>query len=303
MTATTERFGLGRKFVLALACSALAACSSSTNTPDSSSGGAPAGTGGSTSSGAGGVTGVGGSISGEGGASTGAGGAPSGAGGAALGTGGAGTGGATATACAGVFCDGFEEGTTLGAAWTVDKSVAANVVEVVSNKAHTGTNSVHMTFTTAQGATFITEKMGFPATMNSYWGRVWLFIMTPTDTGHDVYIEGSTGVNTTNTGVRPLNTQGGNISINVAPPDNGANTTMALPRGAWTCFEWQVAATGANGNVTLYMGGTLLATATNKPIPNLIEQRVGYERYATGATVGEMWIDDYAIGAARIPCN
>ena len=99
----------------------------------------------------------------------------------------AGNGGANS--CAGVFCDGFEGGTKLAADWSVDNTVMANVVEVVSTKAHTGTNSVHMKFTSSAGQTFIVEKKGFPAPMNSLWGRVWLYVMTPSDGGHDVYIE------------------------------------------------------------------------------------------------------------------
>ena len=324
---TTTTLGFGPRFLAGLACYLMLACapavSTSTATGGSSPGTGGSGTGGATGSGGG--TGSGGTAAGSGGAGTG--GAPAGTGG--RGTGGAATGGATTGgtgggagggraaggagggtaaggsngACSGVFCDGFEGSTMLGAAWTVDNAVAANVVEVVSTMAHTGTNSVHMRFATTAGATFIHETMGFPAPMNSLWGRVWLNVMTPMNTGHDVYIEASTGVNPTNTGVRALNTQGGNMAINVAPPDQGPTVAMPLPRGIWTCFEWHIAATGANGIVTLYMNGTMLATSPSYPIPALVYQRVGYEHYAADTTTGDMWIDDYAVGTARIPCN
>lgn len=93
------------------------------------------------------------------------------------------------------------------------------------------------------------------------------------------------------------------MTINVAPPDSGPSTNMALPRGKWTCFEWQIAqpSTG-KGNVILFRDGKQLAADMNTQIPTLVFQRVGYERYASG-TAGEMWIDDYAIGTQRLTCN
>jgi hypothetical protein len=185
----------------------------------------------------------------------------------------------------------------------VDNSVAANVVEVVSTMAHTGKNSVHMKFTTANGATFIHETMGFPIT-TALWGRVWLYIMNdPTSNGHDVYIEGSAGgANVMNNGVRPLNTQGGKMSINVDPGlngEDGASSTMTLPRGAWTCFEWEITSVPS---VTLYMGGMQLATLAKTKAAALIDMRVGYEHYNADKAAGDMWIDDYAVGTTRQNC-
>jgi hypothetical protein len=197
----------------------------------------------------------------------------------------------------------------LSANWKIDNSVTTNVVEVVTNKAHTGSNSVHMSFGTASFATFIDETMGFPNT--GYWGRVWYFVMDSGGGGHQVYIEGSTGMNLMNNGVRPLNTQGGNIAVNVDPGvggkgESGGTSAVKMPEGVWTCFEWQVTDTGGTGNVSLYMNGGAMpvpgTTATGVPIPALIEERIGYERYNAG-TAGDIWIDDYAIGTARIGCD
>jgi hypothetical protein len=77
----------------------------------------------------------------------------------------------------------------------------------------------------------------------------------------------------------------------------------------WTCVEWHVVGTATKNSVNLYMNGTEVpgtaasATATAAfSVATLIKQRIGYERYAAGAA-GDMWIDDYAIGAARIPCQ
>jgi hypothetical protein len=331
-----------------LACCALVACGGSTGTPSSTGGAPGSGTGGATATGGstgfgGATTGTGGSFTGTGGSFTGTGGFGTGGifgtGGVTTGTGGFGTGGfgtggsgtggsglggsgavgsggsaggATggggSGACNAVFCDDFDASTTLGAAWTADKGVAANVVEVVSTMAHSLPNSVHMHFTTASGATFIHESMGFPAPMNTVWGRVWFYVMNdPTSNGHDVYIEAA-DVLATNTGVRPLNTQGGKMAINVDPGlnggEDGATSTMAIPRGVWTCFEWSIIApTTGSGSVTLYMGGTQLATLAKTKVPALMYQRVGYEHYGADSAAGDMWIDDYAVGTTRINCN
>jgi len=183
------------------------------------------------------------------------------------------------------------------------------MVEVVSTKAHSGTSSVHMKFATAAGNTLIKTTKGFPAPMNSLWGRVWLFLMTADgSSGHDVYIETSDGTDLRSRGVRPLNTIGGNMTINVSPgiaAEDGNSSNMKMPKGAWTCFEWQIAANGTTGtgSVTLYMGGTQIAKVPNTKMEPFAIQRVGYEHYAADPTAGEMWIDDFAIGSSRINCN
>jgi hypothetical protein len=213
-----------------------------------------------------------------------------------------------------VFSDDFEASTMLGSAWTTDNTLGATVKVVNTytttpgpTMAHSGTNSVQISFTTGTGYAMIVEKMGFPATAG-YWGRVWLYVETPaSDMGHDVYIEGSTGMNLGNNGVRPLNTDHGDMEINIDPATGGGeasqSTNTAITRGAWTCFEWQISATGGTGDVVLYIAGATTASATvkNQTIPALTEQRVGYERYGAG-TAGNLWIDDYAIGTSRLGC-
>ncbi|MGD0679189.1 MAG: hypothetical protein ABSC94_27640 [Polyangiaceae bacterium] len=188
--------------------------------------------------------------------------------------------------------------------------MAANTVTVVTDKAHSGTNSVHMSFVTGAAATFIHETKGFPIT-TSLWGRVWLYVMT-TPGAHEIYIETSTGVMTSNNGVRELNTYNGpDMRTNVDPVGAGeANgiSTVALPQGVWTCFEWSVGLTGTMGSISLYMNGTevpgtalTFPSTGNVAIPSLVEQRVGYERYNSGPA-SDVWIDDYAIGTSQLGC-
>lgn len=275
----------------------------------SGSGGAPVpGTGGVTT--ATGGSGIGGKTS----IDVGSGGSPGDAGsGGTTPTGGAGPGSVAGCPSGSVFCDDFEAVTTLGGAWTMDNTLAATIKVVNTytttpgpTAAHSGKNSVQISFGTGNGYAMIVEKMGFPAP-TGYWGRVWLFIETPAgDTGHDVYIEGSTAMDLQNHGARPLNTQKGLITINIDPVGNaeaGANSTTPIPRGAWTCFEWQISATGGTGNIVTYVGGatTPIVSLNGKAIEALVEQRVGYERYNAG-TAGNLWIDDYAIGSKRLGC-
>jgi hypothetical protein len=338
--------GLGRTIDTGLLCIALVACSRTAASPDpdagsvaqsgSSSGGAGTMTqrGSSSSSGGNvGASGGGGSSSGgasssssggngggviTGGSSGSSGGmtmddaGASGEGGAADGAGGSGDaasghGGAGCPAAA-VFCDGFESGTTLGSAWTIDNSVAANTVTIVSTKSHSGSNSVHLTFTPAVGTTFIDEKMGVTA-KGTVWGRVWMYPNTEADNGigpdpHVVYIEAEPAgfMGHSATGVRPLNTQSGQIAINVDPPDTGPSANMVLPRGAWHCFEWEISGIGGIGSVALYMDGTSLATDTGTAIAAIGEMRIGYEHYNAGTTTGDLYLD-YAIGPTRLGCN
>jgi hypothetical protein len=205
----------------------------------------------------------------------------------------------------------------LGSAWTTDNTLGATV-KVVNTfttmpgpaMAHSGTNAVQIGFTTGSGYAMIAEKMGFPAAMG-YWARVWYYIETPTtDNGHCVMIEGSNGTNLGNNGARVLNTQGGMMTLNIDYPPSNAETSAnimpgAVPRGAWTCFEWNITST----KMTIYVGGAMTASGTlNVPaaagtfVTGLTEQRVGYERYNAG-TAGNVWLDDYAIGTSRIGCN
>ena len=337
----TRPWHSGRVLALGVALALGAACSSSKDTggaagtsggPGTGTGGEPgggapgsggstgsgAGTGGSGNLGSGGATSTGGAVGGGavGGGQTGG----SGSGGsvAAGGSSGSASGGAAGCPAGATFCDDFEASATLvGTTWTVDNTLGATVRIVNTftttpgpTMAHSGKNAVQISFAGGTGYAMIVDKMGFPdppAAMG-YWGRVWLFIQTPAgDNGHDVYIEGSTGMNLPNNGVRPLNTQGGDMSINIDPVGTGeasANTTMPIPRGAWTCFEWQISVTGGTGNVVLYAGGSATPTASlnARPIGALIEQRVGYERYNAG-TPGNLWLDDFAIGSTRLGCN
>ena len=268
-------------------------------------GGATAGSGGATgavgSSGGGGVsTGTGGSI-GTGGGSGGS----MGSGGSAgsMGTGDAsvdasGTDGGLSNCNGAILCDSFERA-DLGPDWTLDNSVPATKIEIVSNKAHTGTSSVHISFGMTATQSYISEKTTFPPTGGAFWGRAWIFAMLPLS-GHQIYVEARVASGSDGTGVRPVNTQGTNLALNLESTDAGTNSNIKMPMGSWACYEWQITGIGGNGTFSAYVDGMKIGTQ-NGAIPNLMRQRIGFQRYA-GGTAGEMWIDDVAIGPNRIGC-
>lgn len=293
----------------------MAACSADTGNAAGGSGS----TAGSTGSGA--TTGTGTSTTGSGGSSAtdgiggqggspffpvvgGTGGTPSsGASGAdGMGGGGGAGGGAAATCNGAALCDSFER-TMLGPDWTLDNSTTSTVIEVVTNKAHTGTNSVHISFGTTTLQSYITESKSFPAMGNMFWGRAWIYSMVPLG-GHQIYIEARVASGSDHTGVRSANTfdsKNGYVGLNLESSDASKNSTIKMPTGTWSCYEWQITGIGGMGTFTSWVDGMQIGPQSGV-IPSLARQRIGIQRYEAG-TAGEMWIDDVAIGDQRIGCT
>jgi hypothetical protein len=262
------------------------------------SGGATvASTGGATSTASGGAVGSGG-VPGLGGTPA-AGGRGVGGSGTSLGGSAGPAGGASGSCNGAALCDSFERA-TIGPGWVADNSVPATVIEVVTNKAHSGTNSVHISFGTVVTQSYISESLTFPAMGGAFWGRAWIFSMVPL-AGHQIYVEARVAAGSDRTGVRPVNTQGMTLALNLESSDAGTNSTMQMMMGSWVCYEWQITGIGAAGTFSSWANGTLLGKQ-NGAIPNLMRQRIGFQRYAAGPA-GEMWIDDVAIGANRIGCT
>jgi hypothetical protein len=212
-----------------------------------------------------------------------------------------GDGGAVSSCAGAALCDSFER-TMLGPDWVLDNSTTSTVIEVVTNKAHTGTNSVHISFGTTALQSYISEMKGFPAVGNAYWGRAWIFSSVPLG-GHQIYIEARVGSGSDKTGVRSANTfdTNGNLGLNLESSDASKNSTIKMPTGVWSCYEWQITGIGGMGSFTSWVDGKVIGPETGV-IPALARQRIGIQRYAAG-TAGEMWIDDVAIGSQRLGCN
>jgi hypothetical protein len=262
---------------------------------------AGAATGGAGTSGTGGTgSGIGGGGTGTGGADAtgGAGGQPNG------GVAGGASGGASSGCGMAAFCDDFERNTMLGAEWMIDSQTTANTIEVSSTQHHSGMNAVHIKYGTGAMANYVDAAKGFPFTNDSFWGRVWMYAMTGTEMGHHVYIEAQSGP-TNKSGVRVLNTQrAALVATNLQVGDKSGISAVPMPQGKWSCFEWHITASGGKGAVNLYLDGTEVpgTALTNVDIPHVDKTRLGIQRYGPG-TAGELWYDDYAVGAERIGCN
>jgi hypothetical protein len=217
---------------------------------------------------------------------------------------GAGSGGASSGCGKATFCDDFEGSTMLGSEWMIDSQTTANTIEVSSAQHHSGMNAVHIKYGTGAMANYVDAAKGFPFANDSFWGRVWMYAMTGTEMGHHVYIEAQAGA-TNKSGVRVLNTQrAALVATNLQVGDKSGISTIPMPQGKWSCFEWNITATGGKGAVKLYLDGTEVpgTALTDATIPHVDKTRLGIQRYG-GGTAGELWYDDYAVGAERIGCN
>jgi hypothetical protein len=272
--------------------------------------------------GSGGIGGIAGGVSGSGGV----GGATGAQGGAST----AGNGGSSSTCPAGaLLCDDFE-GAAPGAAdspWTIEvvntnpDQATHGKVELSTDKPAHGTHSVHITIPEkaagdpAGGSpALISETKTFPALKDELWGRMLVFY-EPTS-----QMPGSHWVNVATQGAVPNDNQqlrfggggGAKLNANELPSDTTTTSATLLPANKWTCFEWHVQS-GAASSMHFYVDGvelTDIAVQDGKgPGDSTVKwQSVPFAKLLLGwqywndAYGGQMWLDDVAIGGARVPC-
>ena len=227
----------------------------------------------------------------------------------------AGAGGGTPTCNGATLCDSFERA-DLGPDWTRDnKTTSGTTIEVVTNKGHTGSNSVHISFGTTTLQTFVSVTKGITPSTTAYWGRAWIFAQVPL-AGHQIFVEARVADGGDKSGVRSFNTfdKIGGLGLNLESTDASKNTSTTMIMGSWVCYEWQITGIGGGpGAFSSWVDGTPMATMSTplgtlsvdgtgkKVIPKVTRQRIGIQRYEAGAA-GELWIDDVAIGDQRITC-
>ena len=330
-----------RTVVFAFACSVVCACGSSDDSPVDLSSGRPTGAGGTSSEGTGGgsagsavsPTGTGGD---QAGGSAGSGSAVGGSGGGSVADSGpAAEGGNTADAgpmncpAGALLCDDFE-GDGLGAGsspWKIETMNTSNdvaktgKVELTTTKPAHGAHSVHIVVPdTAAGdpaggsPAFISETKTFPTLANDLWGRMLVFY-TP-----KAALPNSHWVNIATVGSAPSPDQqlriGGSgaakLNSNELPSDTFANSATVMPVNKWVCFEWHLQA-GTAANIHFYLNGTELTdvAVVDGNSPNTTDKKwhsvpfaklqLGWQ-YWNGSFGGEMWLDDVAIGSARLTC-
>ncbi len=232
--------------------------------------------------------------------------------------------GASRCAAAGVeLCESFESGTLDTATWSV-----VGTAPVVDGVQHArGTKALHVT-KTGNGASYIKETKTFPAPMNTYWGRAFVYFNAlPTAPGmtyaHWTFIAASgTGVS----GEIRLSgqLQSGKNLFGVGTDDRvDANGTgdwttsdadlgpKAVPTAQWLCIEWLHG--GATNETRFYWDATehpSLHTTSSMHggnanpyiLPQFTNVWLGWDEYQTSTEPFEMWIDEIAIDKNRIGC-
>jgi hypothetical protein len=237
--------------------------------------------------------------------------------------------GSSACPAAALLCDDFEgDGLGVGSSpWKIETMNGSNdpaktgMVELTTTKPAHGTHSVHIVVPdTAAGdpaggsPAFISETKTFPALANDLWGRMLIFY-TPKSA-----LPGTHWVNIATVGSAPSPDQqlrfGGagsaKLNSNELPSDTFANSATVMPTNKWACFEWHVQA-GAAASMHFYLNGNEVTdmTVDNGNSPNTTDKKwhsvpfaklqLGWQ-YWNGSFGGEMWLDDVAIGSARLTC-
>jgi hypothetical protein len=214
----------------------------------------------------------------------------------------AGTGGGVLGCAAARLCDSFE-GAAPGAAGSDWKTeIQGATVEVVADKAHTGTHSVHVKVpatTTIWG--YIAETKTFPAMNNDFWGRVFIWSEVGTQTAHVVNVaaDGAKVGGGGNDEVRVSGTQGNKLVTNLQSTDKSYGSSVMLPQGKWSCYEWHL----QPNDLKLYLDGAeVKGTEATWASPTVNKLRIGFQRWEAGP-VGDMWIDDVAVNDTQIGCQ
>ncbi len=233
-----------------------------------------------------------------------------------------------AARCAGSglqLCDSFESGTLDTATWT-----AVGTAPVIDGVQHArGTKALHIK-RVGGGVSYLKESKTFPATKNTYFGRMFVWFKSlPTAPGM-TYSHWSIAA-ATGTGVRgeirisgqmqnTLNHFGVGTDNRVDPAGTGDWTNsdkdpnkapLAVPLNQWLCIEWMHKGDtnetrffwDAVEHPSLYTSSTVHGGNANPYIlPQFKDVWVGWAEYQTSTETFEMWVDEIAIDHARIGC-
>lgn len=312
--ALPESGTLGRSGALALAacaiavgCAALGGCGDDT------------GAGGASSSTGGGATGTSSSTT-MSGATTGS----STSGPSSSTTGSGGSGGGTS----GLLLDeGFETVSPGGppdpAVWTPAIS-SSGTITVASDRAHRGSQSLHVTAPSGSYETFVMTQAPFPVPNNTFWGRLYFYLEAtmPTDFVHWTIME-ARGVESNNRirygGINngsPQGLYGHWFLFNVETQGSGEvglddSPDPQVPAGEWICMEWKYAGVPGQNDAQLFWNGVerpdVHAAADLfegiYAMPTFDRLYVGWAIYQPISAPYEVWIDDVAVAPERIGCE
>lgn len=221
---------------------------------------------------------------------------------------------------AAALCDGFEGPApgSMGSLFAFEPGNGSTAT-VDATKPYRGLKSVHLA-TNGAGA-FLTETASFTgttaATNNEMWGRIFIWFETDANPqSHDVFITLEDPAS--NAASAQLHLAGGSRGILAAQIRTNTDvyrpaiaTAQAQPSSvkfpletpAWQCWEWH---TTPQNTLDFYIDGELYAPMSvkaedNWPFPVFKKMSLGFLQFGT-TPVTELWIDEVAVGGARIGC-
>jgi hypothetical protein len=242
-----------------------------------------------------------------GGGATGSGG---GAGGQAQGGAGVGVGGAQAACGTAKICDDFETYSASNLTpWMT--TATGGTVKVDTTHVYSGRQSVM--FHADMGANKAAQitRTGaplFPATGNSFWGRMMVYMtgLPPAAVHYDNIQADGQG-----TGQYRIGGMGG-ILLNYQPHDCYDHIMPMLPADKWVCWQWLY--DGSKNTIDFYIDGALQAmvvstgqgcvdgTKSTWTAPTFNAVHLGWINYQATPAPIDMWMDDVALGPDRVDC-
>jgi hypothetical protein len=225
------------------------------------------------------------------------------------------------------LCDGFESGQLDPTIWKTVLLGRSASVTVDGTHPHSGKYAVHVSVTPGQQSTAqITEGATFPATDDTFYTRIWVYISpnvtwpsNPPDfhTGFIVAsgrndlgpVDLAVGANLSpGSAAGPMHYLG--YSIYHGPPyvEFGPRSPTQVVNGAWTCIELLESGKGGMAAVRrIWVDDTELAeqysTFSGQKPPQLDRVSIGIWEYHPTPSLSDMWIDDVRVGSQRIGCG
>lgn len=236
--------------------------------------------------------------------------------------------------CTGIaYCENFESYTDAGALknndmlgpWKIDIGIPADAggpepMSVDSVNPYGGTQSLHIKVPNlANSSTHLltqTKTGGTGLVGNTLWGRAMVYYAGATPNGHTWIFEGegaSTKSGDSNMSLNLAN-QTSNYFLNYhGTADASAAETSASggtpKKDAWVCMQWEFdsSGTGATDEAKVWADGTLIidsqTMSENWQLANpFTTMQLGWVHYPQTTEAIDLYIDDFALNNAQIPC-
>jgi hypothetical protein len=221
------------------------------------------------------------------------------------------------TCASGNVCDDFESYVAGGGFGPWRQNGTSGTLAVETAHAFSGQQAAHFTITPGANRRVQLERTGaplFPATNNSFWGRVMVWMID---------LPGMSNTENKNVHYDVIQASGaepgeyriagmGGVLLNYEPHDCYYGTNKVIPEDRWACWEWLY--DGTNNVIEFYIDGQLQARVASKgqgcvdgtdsvwDAPTFTRLRMGFVNYQSKAETTQVWMDDFAAGPARIGC-